>query len=72
MAMLSHFAAFLVTLFLIVIISHGNAITLIALMLMQAMVLYGFRRIYKTSLRCDSCGYILKHRDIFDIGGNRK
>lgn len=60
-----HFLASLVGLFLIIILSTNNILETLVLFAAFGLILYVFRRAYKTTLKCESCGNVVKHRDIF-------
>lgn len=62
-----HFLAFLVGLFLTIILSTNNILKTLALFAVFGLILYVFRRAYKTTLKCESCGNVAKHRDIIDF-----
>lgn len=70
--LLLHFIAFVGTLFILVVWSGGNQLLWVFLLVIQAAILFLFRRSYKTSLRCESCGKLVRHRDVFEALRQRK
>ncbi len=62
---LLHFMSFIVGIIALII---SNDLWLYFIILFAlAVVTYFFRQLYKSSLICESCGVITKHRDILNI-----
>lgn len=64
LAMILHFVAFIVSLLVIVVFGSNGIGWVLALFAGQALLLYMFRRAYRTVLQCDVCKTVIRSRDV--------